>query len=109
MCFYKMYYYTHSFSRYRSGNPGYKIGLPLLFGPIMNKIVNMSDEGLLVPSLMFSPASSEQNSDNCFSEQTQMSALIFGQDIFSGCAASFNRYADNVVCHCNASRRAIIH
>jgi hypothetical protein len=79
---------AHFCLRYRSGNPGYITGLPLLFGPVQGNIVNMSDDGLLIPSLV-----STQESGDCLSGQNQiMSALQFGHDIFSGCSAAFNRY-----------------
>jgi len=79
-------------TRYRSGNPGYKLGLPLVFGPIQSNVVNMSDQGLLVPSSV--QVSTDQGTHDCLTgDNIVKSGLKFGHDIYSGCTARFNRSA----------------
>lgn len=80
------------FLRYRSGNPGYVVGLPILFGSVQGNVVNMSDQGLLVPSLAITTGVAAASDDCLTGENLITAALKFGHDMFSGCASSFNRW-----------------
>lgn len=82
--------YGNQVSRARSGNPGYIVGLPLIFGPVMNGVVNMSTAGLEVPVLT---TSSTESLDCLDGRDIKKSNLKFGVDMKSGCSAAFNRSA----------------
>ena len=82
-----------NYTSHRSGNPGYITGLPLLFGPVANDVVNMSEAGLAVPSLVSSYSTAGHEAQECLVGQNHLTTtVLFGEDILSGCTATLNRY-----------------
>lgn len=70
-------------ARQRSGNPGYLLGMPVLFGSLATTVVNERIEGLTLPqSAVSCPTSLSGRS---------LTTSSFGYDTLSGCSVRFTR------------------
>lgn len=92
------------FYRARSGNPGYLLGLPVLFGQLSSPVINQLVDGFTVPSAIapfdfdnpdtFGLSICPQGSSYTSTSSTGSTAQVqvkFGYDLTSGCSVHLNR------------------
>jgi len=98
-------------TRQRSGNPGYVVGKPVLFGhaSTANKVVYPASGGLQVPSPLspFNAANPQGfGSGACpltFNDTTGLTQVLFGRDMAAGCTARLSISELEAVC-CQGSQ-----
>ena len=86
--------------REKSGNPGYVVGKPLIFGRLKRAVEDAEDdESVLqeesssiieISSTSLSTMSLPRNG-NCANDEDGRSAILFGQDVYVGCTFSVTR------------------
>lgn len=75
--------------RSRSGNPGYLLGKPILYGTLAGNYIDLEDDGLTIlqPSLKtLATCPTESTIDDFLSESVK-----FGYDSVTSCIVSLNR------------------